>query len=121
MNHVLHIAHREPVAEISTNNPVIQTAQEFLEAMMNLPADVIVVHQTTLHDSFFDLRSGLAGEILQKVVNYSRRMAIVGDFTHYTSKSLHDFIRESNRGNTVVFASTLSDAVEKLGIKKPVE
>lgn len=121
MNHVLHIDHREPVAEISTDNPVIQSAQEFLEAMMNLPADVIVVHQATLHDSFFDLRSGLAGEILQKVVNYSRRMAIIGDFTHYTSKSLHDFIRESNRGNTVVFASTLSDAVEKLGIKKTAE
>lgn len=118
MNHVLHIFHGEQVAEVSINNPVIQTAQEFLEAMMNLPADIIVIHQATLHESFFDLRSGLAGDILQKVVNYSRRLAIVGDFTHYTSKSLQDFIRESNRGNTVVFASTLHDAVEKLGIKK---
>ena len=117
MNHVLHIFRDEQVAEISTSNPVIQTAQEFLEAMMNLPADTIAIHQATLHESFFDLRSGMAGEILQKVVNYSRRLAIVGDFTCYTSKSLHDFIRESNRGNTIIFASTLSDAVEKLGIK----
>lgn len=118
MNHALHTAHREPVAEISTDNPVIQTAQEFLEAMMNLPADVIVIHQATLHDSFFDLRSGLAGEILQKVVNYGRRLAIVGEFSGHSSKSLHDFIRECNRGNTIIFASTLSDAVEKLGITK---
>jgi hypothetical protein len=118
MNHVLHIIQGELIAEIPKNNPVIQTAQDFLETMMNLPADTIVVHQETLHESFFDLRSGLAGEILQKVVNYRCRLAILGDFSHYTSKSLHDFIRESNRGNTVVFTDTLSDAVEKLGIVK---
>jgi hypothetical protein len=118
MNHVLHIIHGELIAEIPKSHPVIQTAQDFLETMMNLPADTIVLHQQTLPDTFFDLRSGLAGEILQKVVNYGRRVAIVGDFTPYTSKSLQDFIRESNRGNTAVFTATISDAVEKLGIVK---
>lgn len=121
MNPVLHIIQGELIAEIPKNTPAIQTAQDFLEIMMNLPADTIVIHQETLHESFFDLRTGLAGEILQKVVNYGRRLAIVGDFTRYTSKSLHDFIRENNRGTTIVFTPTLRDAVNKLGITKTIE
>jgi len=102
------------IAEVTTDNPVIHTAQEFLELMMNLPADALTVHQETFNEAFFDLRSGLAGEILQKVVNYSRRIGIIGDFTQYTSKSLQDFIRESNKSNIIVFVPTFEEAVRRL-------
>jgi len=114
MNYLLHDVNGLSIAEVTRQNPVIHTAQDFLELMMNLPADILVIYQETLDDTFFDLRSGLAGEILQKVVNYSRRLGIVGNFTQYTSKSLQDFIRESNRSATIVFAETLEDAVKRL-------
>jgi len=42
------------------------------------------------------------------------KLAIVGDFTNIKSKSLGDFIRESNRGRTVNFVSSVEEAVEKL-------
>ena len=52
--------------------------------------------------------------MLQKYINYGGRIAIYGDYSHYTSKPLHDFIYESNKGSNVSFVSTLEEAVEKL-------
>ena len=42
------------------------------------------------------------------------KVAIVGDFEIYSSKSLRDFIYESNRGSQVFFLSTEEAAVKKL-------
>jgi hypothetical protein len=114
MNHSLHNINGQVIAELHANGTTIRDAQQFLEIMMNLPADKMVIHQACIDESFFDLRSGLAGEILQKVVNYSRQLGIVGDFSSHESKSLRDFIRESNKSNTVVFVATLDDALKRL-------
>jgi len=42
------------------------------------------------------------------------RVAIIGDFSKYTSKSLKDFIRESNRGNMIFFVEDLQSAMLRL-------
>ena len=76
----------------------------------------LVVPKEAISEDFFRLATGLAGEILQKFVNYGMRLAIVGDFSHYTSKPLQDFIRESNRGSQVFFLATEGEALEKLGL-----
>ena len=69
---------------------------------------------TLITEDFFVLSTGLAGEILQKFVNYGGRIAIYSDYSHYTSKPLKDFIYESNNGKDVFFVSSLEEAVEKL-------
>ena len=74
----------------------------------------LIIPKAALSEDFFRLSTGLAGEVLQKFVNYGMRVAIVGDFSHYTSKPLQDFIRESNRGKTVFFVATEQEALEKL-------
>jgi hypothetical protein len=43
------------------------------------------------------------------------RLAIIGDFSKYKSKSLQDFIRESNKGNRIFFVKTLEKALNRLG------
>ena len=63
----------------------------------------LVLHKEQLDESFFRLSTGLAGEVLQKFVNYQMKLAIVGDFSGYTSKPLRDFIRESNEGRQICF------------------
>ena len=63
----------------------------------------MVLRKEQLDEAFFRLSSGLAGEVLQKFVNYGMRVAIVGDFSRYTSKPLRDFIYESNQGTQVGF------------------
>jgi hypothetical protein len=69
------------------------------------------------HDNdpqFFQLRTGLAGEILQKFTNYRFVVAIVGDFDVYDSKSLRDFIYECNQGKQVFFAKDQQSALDRL-------
>ena len=65
---------------------------------------------------FFNLRTRLAGEVLQKFINYQIKVAIVGDFTIYSSKSLKDFIYESNKGSNIFFLPNEEQAIERLSI-----
>ncbi|SDF23002.1 protein of unknown function [Fontibacillus panacisegetis] len=74
----------------------------------------IVIHKASLSESFFDLKTRLAGEILQKFINYSVKAAIVGDFSVYSSKSLKDFIYECNNGRDIFFLPTEEEAIERL-------
>ncbi|MBT1699643.1 DUF4180 domain-containing protein [Fulvivirgaceae bacterium PWU4] len=113
-DHTIHNIADLQIAEITTTDLTIGNAQLFLEIIMNLPVDRIVIRKENLDESFFDLRTGLAGEILQKVVNYRMRLAIVGDYSAYTSKSLKDFIYESNKSNTVVFVGTIDEALKRM-------
>ena len=58
----------------------------------------IVINKNLIAEDFFILSTGFAGEVLQKYINYGGRIAIYGDYSHYTSKPLKDFIYESNKG-----------------------
>ncbi|MDR2792274.1 MAG: DUF4180 domain-containing protein [Treponema sp.] len=42
--------------------------------------------------SLFQLSTGIAGKIVQKVSTYHKRMTIIGDFEHIKSKSLSGFM-----------------------------
>ena len=77
----------------------------------------IILDKAAIAEPFFVLSSGLAGEVLQKFVNFSKKLAIVGDFSAYTSKPLHDFIYESNRGRTVCFVKTEQEGIDMLAGK----
>lgn len=73
----------------------------------------LVIHRDSLHPDFFDLKTKMAGEILQKFSNYRMKLAIVGDFSSVKSRSLNDFIRESNRMGIVTFVDSLESAVNR--------
>lgn len=114
MKYIQHHINGQSIAELSANGVVLSTAQQFLQMMMDSSAEGIIVHQKNIDEQFFDLRSGLAGEMLQKVVNYRLRLAIVGDFSIYESNSLRAFIFESNKSNSIAFVATVEEAIKKL-------
>ena len=105
-------------AVIRSDKIVITDSQSALDLLMTAKYDFgtknIVIDKKLINEDFFILSSGLAGDILQKYINYGGRIAVYGDFSHYTSKPLHDFIYESNRGHDVFFAATEDEAVERL-------
>lgn len=72
----------------------------------------MIIGKEDFDEAFFDLKTGIAGDILQKMSNYSMRLAIVGDFSKVESKSLRDFIRESNRRKFINFVSSDSEALD---------
>ncbi len=108
----------EVVAAVRGNELLLSSPQDALDliatARYETGCEALILPKEIVSEDFFILSSGLAGEVLQKFVNYSMKVAIVGDFSRYTSKPLQDFIRESNRGKTVFFASSESEALEKL-------
>lgn len=108
----------QTAAIVSGSGKVIVDVDSALDLLMSAryEADTkyIVVDKQLIAEDFFILSSGLAGEILQKYVNYGGKLAIYGDFSQYTSKPLKDFIFESNKGNDVFFAATKDEALQKL-------
>jgi hypothetical protein len=67
----------------------------------------LVIPIERLGDDFFRLRTGIAGEVVQKIVQYHLRLAVLGDISRYVDEStaLRDFVRESNRGNQFCFVA----------------
>ena len=105
-------------AVVRSETLVITDTQSALDLLMSAKYEAgtknIVIDKRLITEDFFVLSTGLAGEVLQKYVNYGGRIAIYGDYNHYTSKPLHDFIYESNQGKDVFFTATEEEAVEKL-------
>jgi ribosomal protein S18 acetylase RimI-like enzyme len=106
------------VAIIQSDELLITDAQSALDLMATVKyetgCDTIVIPKETVAENFFVLSTGLAGEILQKFVTYHVKLAIIGDYSHYTSKPLRDFIYESNNGCHFFFVGTEAEAVAKL-------
>ena len=105
-------------ALVSSDTPVVANSQAAFDLLMTAKYDIgtknIIISKNLVSEDFFILSTGLAGEILQKLVNYGGRIAIYGDYSHYTSKPLKDFIYESNKGKDILFVATLEEAQEKL-------
>jgi ABC-type uncharacterized transport system auxiliary subunit len=91
-----------------------QDALDFIAEASYQESSRVIVYEEQLVPSFFELKSGLAGDILQKFSTYRMRLAIIGDFTKYTSKSLQDFIKESNKYGHINFVNSLEEAKEKI-------
>lgn len=104
-----------PIAHLSfETGAVLENYSDLFDAIFGVQDEIVALEQKHITHDFFDLRTGLAGEILQKISNYRRRLVILGDFDGVTSESLKAFIRESNRGGQVVFAPDLEAGVALL-------
>jgi hypothetical protein len=117
MNIQPHKINDTEIAEIISDKIIIQNVEDALDVLGNAyyqGFDKIIIHQRNLTGDFFDLKNKMAGEILQKFSNYRVHLAIVGDFSKYTSKSLKDFIYESNKGKHVNFVASSSEALNSL-------
>lgn len=114
MEIVAHTAGELRIAEIVSDEIVLHSSEDGLDLLGNVyyqGFDKLVLHKKNIHPDFFDLKTGIAGETLQKFSNYGMRLAIVGDFASEKSKALNDFIGESNKGKLVNFVSTLEEAL----------
>ena len=112
-----HDINETKIAELISEDTLINNIEDGLDLLGNLyyqDFDKIIIYDKNITPDFFDLKSGIAGEILQKFSNYRVRLAIVGDFSKYTSKSVNDFIYESNKGKQINFVPSQSEAVKIL-------
>jgi hypothetical protein len=115
-----HNINETKIAEVISEVNIINKIEDGLDLLGNLyyqGFDKVVIYEKNITPDFFDLKSGIAGVILQKFSNYRIRLTIVGDFSKYNSKSLKDFIFESNKGRHINFVLTCSEAIKILSTK----
>ena len=111
----IHVIEVEGVsfAEIINEKYEIKSAQDGLDIVGNsicMGSYKIIIREEGFAPEFFDLKTGLAGEILQKFSNYNCELAIIGDFSKYPSKALQDFIWESNKNGQINFVGSMEEA-----------
>lgn len=71
----------------------------------------VLIDRSLIDESFFDLKSGFAGELAQKFTNYRMKLAVVGDFNLLLSLAMKAYIRESNLGQTAFFTKDREKAL----------
>ena len=108
-----HQTPTKKIAIIQSQDIIFDTAEDAAELLMNClyqDSDSIILYEYNLPPAFFDLKTKLAGDILQKFSTYNGRLAIIGYISKYESKSLKDFIYESNKQGRIHFVATMEEA-----------
>jgi hypothetical protein len=117
MNIITHEQGETKIAELISDRILIGNVEDGLQIMGDLyyqGYDKIIIHETNITPDFFDLKTRLAGEVLQKFSNYRVQLVIIGEFSKYPGKSIRDFIYESNKGKIVNFLPTIETAKDKI-------
>ncbi len=103
------IVHASGISEIITDKVVIASGQYALDLIMDpdlaVPAK-IVLSRAAVDAKFFDLKTGVAGDVTQKFINYKAKLIIVGDFSDL-SENFQALIRENNRVGEIMFVKSL--------------
>jgi hypothetical protein len=102
------------ITKIKNIENTLTSASDVVELYLNTNSETIVIDQSELPQNFFDLKTKIAGDILQKISNYNKRLVILISFSSTTSNSLHDFIYESNKTGKVVFTDSIDKAITLL-------
>lgn len=118
---IMEIKKINDIAIVYSNEIVLLDVQTAMDLVMSVKYETgcskIVLNKEAVIEDFFVLSKGIAGEILQKFINYQIKFAVCGDFSKYTSKPLKDFIYESNKGKDIFFVPDTDTAVKILSQK----
>ena len=117
MKVVIHKKENQVIAEVKSDEIIIARVEDALDLMADPDLEnssKIIIRKENIAPDFFDLRTGIAGEILQKLINYRIQLAVVGDFENIESKSFKAFMIEENRGHNLFFVSDVDAAQNML-------
>lgn len=89
---------------------------DFISAAWEAKADWVAIPTARLGPDFLRLSTRVAGEVIQKFVNYHVGLAIMGDISAEVAASgaLRDFVYESNQGRNVWFVADAAELEQKL-------
>jgi hypothetical protein len=115
----LQTIHDVPVLICPSQGETIRGEREALDLIGDAGyqgARWAVVPVRRLDESFFRLETRVAGDIVQKFVQYGVGLVVLGDVSRFTeeSSSLRDFVRECNRGTQTWFVADDDELRERL-------
>lgn len=86
-------------------------AAAVIGACIESGADRLLLDQDALAPEFFDLSTGVAGALVQRLTQYEIRMAGVVPDLSIHSRPFQDFAREANRGRWFRFFPDREQAI----------
>jgi hypothetical protein len=115
MKTTIYNVNDEKILEIEDDSIILKDAQDLLDIVGSYSVRTIILRKENITPEFFDLKTKVAGEILQKASNYGLKIGIIGDFKSIKSKSLRDFIYESNKTKQVLFKESKEEILKIFG------
>lgn len=100
--------------EILSDEIILSSTQDILDLIWQAygyDSNIFIIYEKNISPEFFDLKTRVAGDILQKISNYDFQLIIIGNFDKYESQNLKNFILESNKSGRVYFVDSLSQAL----------
>jgi hypothetical protein len=119
MNQFVALESRTQISFLSnrTDEQFITSPQDLLDLLAlggEQGTNRFLLDEQNFAPAFYDLKTGFAGEVFQKLSNYGSRLAIVGKFESVRSPRFRELMMESNKGSHVRFAGTRDEAIEWL-------
>lgn len=115
---ILESKDKTKVVRIEDKSIVISDEQSFLDLFMTIAYETgenkFIISKDNLTEDFFHLSNKTAGNILQKLINYKMKLAIIGDFSNHESNALNAFIYECNQWNDIFFVESEVEALNRL-------
>jgi hypothetical protein len=90
------------IVEVAQSGPLLSSSADVrrvIEACLSMRASSVLLRAEQLPERFFDLSSGEAGEILQKLRTYRIRLAVVRDATMRMSTRFGELMTEEQGRN----------------------
>ena len=103
--------------ECQENECLIEQEQDVLDLIAlcgENDTNRLLIHENNLSPDFFDLKTGLAGAIFQKLANYYVRGVAVISFENIKSERFKELIYEYNKGNHFRFYKDKTMAIDWL-------
>ena len=85
---------------------LIRTQTQILDLLVlcrEAGSNKVLISGGSLHPDFFDLSSGMAGDITLKLSTYRVQTAIIADLAKITSERFQEWTFECNRGSELRF------------------
>jgi Domain of unknown function (DUF4180) len=86
---------------LSPPGRLIQSEQDGLDIIgicFENNANLLLIHKDLLSDDFLNLRTGLAGKVLQKFINYQIKAAAIINEEKFNNR-FKELVKEYNKGN----------------------
>ena len=106
---------KEKFIETDGETLLLSSVDDFLDILGKCYGyNKLLIYQSNIDPIFFDLSSKLAGDILQKIVQYNIRTAFVVDLNTIKSKYFSQLVNESNSYSEYRFFENREKAEEWL-------
>lgn len=111
--------HGVPVLVCATEGAAVGGERDALDLIGDAGyqgAQWVVVPAERFADDFFQLRTRVAGHVVQKFAQYGVGLVVLGDISRHleVSSALEDFVRESNGGRQLWFLRDRDQLAERL-------